>query len=49
MQFEWLSGENSGNKNPSSNDLGKSSAYNISAFGSQFAEAMAVLKIEFQN
>jgi hypothetical protein len=50
MQFEWLSGENSGNENTSLNDFGKSSAYNIFAFGWQFTEVAAFSKkIEFQN
>jgi hypothetical protein len=50
MQFEWLSGKNSRNKNTSLNDLGKSSAHNISAFGWQFTEVAAFSKkIEFQN
>jgi hypothetical protein len=50
MQFAKLSGENSGNKNASLNDLGKPSAHNISAFGWQFTEVAAFSKkIEFQN
>jgi hypothetical protein len=44
MQFEWLSGENSGNKNTSLNDLGKSPSHNISAFGWEFTEVAAFSK-----
>jgi hypothetical protein len=44
MQFELLSGKNSGNKNTSLNDLGKSSAHNISAFRWQFTEVAAFSK-----
>jgi hypothetical protein len=44
MQFEWLSGQNSGNKNMSLNDLGKSSEHNISTFGWQFTEVAAFLQ-----
>jgi hypothetical protein len=49
MEFEWVSGENSGNKNTNLSDLGKSLAHNISAFGDQFTEVAAFRKIEFQN